>query len=213
LLIKEKRSIGHVSPGLDVVARVDMTIAPLAESTNLTDELARSLAATPAPDADQLIYEQPEYSLVTDRRWHMIEQRPDVAVWRMVDRGELVAQCNMAFRDVPDGKTVSLPIFQSEIKKALGKNFQQFVHASQTVNEQGNACLRATATGEVSGLPIQWNYHLVTDGKKQLTLAFTLESSLESRFAEADQPIVQSIQFQATPAETAAEPTPATSRK
>ena len=213
LLIKEKRSIGHVSPGLDVVARVEMTLAPLADSAELTDEVARGLTSTPALSADRLIYEQPEYSLVTDRRWHMIEQRPDIAVWRMVDRGELVAQCNMAFRDVPAGKTISLPVFQNEIKKALGKNFQQFVQASQSVNEQGNACLAVIATGEVSGLPIQWNYHLVTDGKKQLTLAFTLESSLESRFAEADQAIVRSIKFLSIPAETAAEPTPATSRK
>jgi len=218
LLIKEKRSIGHVSPGLDVVARIEITVAPLAESAQLTDAAIEKLATqkagtATAAKAEQLIYEHASFSLQTDRRWHLIEERPDTAVWRMVDRGELVAQCNMALRDVTVGKTVTLATFQSEIKKALGKNFQQFVHASQHINENGNACFRVIAAGEVTGLPIQWNYCMVTDGKKQLTFAFTLESSLEGRFAEADQPIINSIKFVPSPAETAAEPTPATSRK
>ena len=61
------------------------------------------------------------------------------------------------------------------------------------------------AEGEVSGLPIQWIYYLVTsaDGGQQAALAFTLEPSLAQRFAAADRELLARLRFTTPPAKEA----------
>ena len=72
----------------------------------------------------------------------------------------------------------------------------QFLQASESTNAQGQHVLRVIATGMVAELPIQWNYYLVTspDGHR-VAFAFTLEQNLVERFAEADQSLVDSVEF------------------
>ena len=49
MLIEEKRSIGHVGPGADVVAKLQLTLAPLpTEPSELSSESLQGLASTPS---------------------------------------------------------------------------------------------------------------------------------------------------------------------
>lgn len=45
LLVKERRAIGHVGPGLDVVAKLIMKVTPLAESVHLSPEICAAWAS------------------------------------------------------------------------------------------------------------------------------------------------------------------------
>ena len=40
--------------------------------------------------------------MLHDRRWHVTVDRPELTVLRLVDRGELIAQCNIS--PAPDAK-------------------------------------------------------------------------------------------------------------
>lgn len=193
LLIKEKRSVGHIGPGLDTVAKVLMKITPIASSERLTIAAAKTPALS--PELARLSFAPPkgQYWFQYDRRWYVTSDEPKLAVMRLIDRGELVAQCNLSA--LPSSKTTpTLAEFQKDVQNTLGKSFGQFVNASQSTSEAGYTVLRVVAHGVVSELPIEWVYYLVADSRGQrVSLAFTYEQSLTERFAQADRTLVAQL--------------------
>ena len=97
MLIKEKRAIGHVGPGLDTVAKLIMKITPMATSEQLSANLAEAPGPM-SPDQAQLSFVAPgrQFGFRYDRRWFVTSDDPKLAVLRLIDRGELVAQCNVS---------------------------------------------------------------------------------------------------------------------
>ena len=119
-----------------------------------------------------------------------------------------MAQCNVAALPGGQTKPISLAEFQQDVQQTLGKQFGQFTNASESTNEAGCTVLRVVARGTVSQLPIQWIYYLIADPKNQrVSLAFTLEQSLEDRFEHADRELVTALRLSEPPAPTAARAT------
>ena len=83
--------------GLDVVAKLLVKVTPITESVHLTPEV---IAQLPAASAEQslLEYEAPSktFGFRYDRQWFVTSDEPNVAILRMIQRGELVAQCNIS---------------------------------------------------------------------------------------------------------------------
>lgn len=211
LLIKEDRSIGHVATGLDVVARLQLTILPITESQSLTADVLEKVTLDADPANHPLSYRSAagEYQLLLDRRWHAVNDEPKLLTLRFVDRGDLIAQCNVAPLDrAAVGEHVTLVRFQGDIQKALGDKFGQFVKASEGTDDRGRVRYRVIVSGKVADLPIQWNYHLIADDQgRQVAFAFTLEEGLVERFADTDKSLVDALEF--LEQSTAQQPTPA----
>ncbi len=208
MLVKEKRAIGHVGPGLDTVAKLIVGIRPLEKSKTLTPEVLAAVPQETSPVLLDLGYTPPggQFRFQHDRRWYVTGDEPKLAVLRMVDRGELVAQCNISALPAVK-KAVTLAEFQHDVERSLDKNFGQFVAATQTVNEAGYAVFRVVVHGEVGGLPIEWIYYLVQDRQgRRVSLAFTLEQNLQERFAATDRAIVAALRLTDPPTPTAAKP-------
>ena len=94
-------------------------------------------------------------------------------------------------------------VFVERVENALGENFQEFVEASQGVNERGCRMLRVVAIGMSNELSIQWNYyHLSNSEGRQAAMVFTCESDLVERMRDQDRAIAMSFEFTA-PIETA----------
>ncbi|NLY02460.1 MAG: hypothetical protein GXY83_40790 [Rhodopirellula sp.] len=199
LLIKEKRSIGHIGTGLDVVARLQMTVTPGATAEALSDKSLTGLALSPTPELSALVHRSSKgtWELGHDRRWFITSESADGLALRMVDRGELVAQCNVATVETA-GKTkpVSLDTFQKDIQRVLGKSFGQFIKAAERSDEAGNRVYRVEAQGDVENLPILWIYYLIThpDGRR-VSLAFTMEGALFDQFEQSDESIISTFRF------------------
>jgi hypothetical protein len=208
MLVKEKRAVGHVGPGLDTVAKIIINISPIPHSQQLTAAVLQSVPAATAPEQLALAYSPKggQFRVQYDRRWYLTEDEPKLAVMRMVDRGELVAQCNIS--PLPKlEKAIPLAEFQRDVQRTLGKNFGQFVNAGQSINEAGYAVFRVVVHGDVGGLPIEWIYYLVQDrAGHRVSLAFTLEQSLSERFAATDKAMVAALSLTEPPAPTAAKP-------
>ncbi len=216
LLIKENRSVGHVATGLNVVARMQIHLTPVGESEHLPEETLKGMVTDGAAAPTALECQGPagKFHFQHSRGWHVMSDVGEVVTMRYVDRGELVAQCNVsALADVDPGKHHSLSQFQQDIERSLDKNFGQFVQASESVSSTGHLIYRVVAEGNVSDLPIQWRYYLVADEQgHQAVFAFTLESELAKQLAEADQELVSSLEF--TPRSGGqGQPTPAAARK
>ncbi|MEX2121423.1 MAG: hypothetical protein WD847_17650 [Pirellulales bacterium] len=209
LLIQEKRSVGHVGPGVDVVAKLMMTVAPVRAVGNLSDQTLAGLEVEPHPQATLLEYESPggKFQLAYDRRWHIMDDRADLLAMRLVDRGELIAQCNVsALPPVEPGKHVTLPKFQADIGRSLSGDFRQIREAAAS-EAGGLLTYRVVAEGEVAELPMRWHYYLVAGAEgRQVVFAFTVEPGLVERLAGADEMLVSSVQFAPGQAATAARP-------
>jgi hypothetical protein len=199
LLIKEKRSVGHVSPGLDVVARLELQIAPVAEAQQLSDaalggiELATD--ASPPPLACRSA--DGGFSMLYEPRWRITREERDSVVMRLVDRGELVAQCNASVLPKLNGtEPITIETFQTEVQQSLGKHFGHFERAAENRTSGGLRMLNVVAMGAVEGLPITWNYYLLIDPKgRRAAVSFTMENALADRFGEADRLIIDEFRF------------------
>ncbi len=206
MLIKEKRAVGHIGPGLDTVAKLVVNISPIEHSQTLTAAVLDGIPSRTTPELLALGYSPAggQFRFQYDRRWYVTEDDPKLAVLRMLDRGELVAQCNISALPKVE-KPVTLAEFQRDVERSLGKNFGQFVGAAQSVNDAGYAVFRVVVHSEVGGLPIEWIYYLVQNRAGQrVSLAFTLEQSLTERFAATDRAIIAALTLTEPPAPTAA---------
>lgn len=217
LLVKEKRGIGSVAPGVDVTARLQMKVTPNSGCPELTDD---ALAGIPLDQEKQMTLLECEsaegkYRLTHERDWHLVSETPKTVVLRLVDRGELLAQCNAsALAPTPAGKRLTLEKFQEDVQKSLDKHFEQFVSSGESTNSAGHHVCKVVAVGKVEELPIQWNYYLVSDTHgNQVVLSFTLERELVDRFAQQDESLVATLEFLNRPTDTAAQPTLAPARK
>ena len=86
--------------------------------------------------------------------------------------------------------------FQGDVKRVLGKNFEEIVEASEDAGDNGLRVLRVVVAGKVGELAIQWTYyHLADDQDHRASLVFTIESSLLERFAHIDRELIGNFRF------------------
>jgi len=218
----EKRSIGAVSPGLDVVAKVKLTRATAARPVRLTDA---DIADIPleSNDANRLLmFDSPAWNVrfYHDRHWHLFNQTPEVALLRLLDQGGLIAQCNIKkLPDAEPGGHVSEEQFKADIEQTLGKNFEQFVQSENLKLRQGLFVIKMVAVGsverrnskdEIERIPMQWIYYLTanSDGR-QVAFVFSVEPKQVKELDNRDLSIVAGLEFLAP----RAKPAPASNRR
>ncbi|HJN12331.1 MAG TPA: hypothetical protein QF564_26845 [Pirellulaceae bacterium] len=199
MTIKENRAIGHASPGFDVTARIRISIDPAEIADQLRDTALANLDLEAEPGSLMLEFTSHlgGFQFLHPRSWRVMVDRHDVAVLRMIDRGDLIAQCNASkLPDLPAGKRVSLEAFQNDIKRALSQEFGEIVQATQGTSGDGRRILRVVIAGLASELPIQWRYyHISNSAGRQVSFVFTMDAKLFERFAESDQGVISSFEF------------------
>lgn len=215
--IQEQRAIGHAQPGFDVTAKLQVLIEPLAQPRVLTADRIANLEIEKRPLNPPLAFTSAagRFRLHHDPRWHCMLDRHDLTVFRFIDAGDLIAQCNIS--DLPNfspsapDKRMTLEIFQSDVQKSLGVAFGEFIEATQAERADGRRTLRVVVSGNSSGVAVQWlYYHLSQRDGRQVAVAFTLEQSLAERFAGADEAMVESLELlPKPPAQASAPPAPA----
>lgn len=198
LTVREQRAIGHIGPGLDVTCNLDVQIKPIT-----TADLPKELTKPVEPPADakrrQLAFIAPgnTYRFAHDRRWHVMHESPQLVSMRLVDKGELVAQCNIsALAPVAPDKMQNLDTFKENVKKSLGESFGRFTAERETTNSAGHRMIRIEAVGNVQGLEVEWHYFLVADDKgHQVAAGVTLEQSLRERLGNLDGEMMQTVEL------------------
>jgi len=211
LVIKERRAIGHVEPGVEMTAKLQMSVASIPEPAELGWARIEDVPNPTPPEALLLRLESTRgrYQLRHERRWHVMSDRDEVLSLRMVDRGDLVAQCNITSVAGSDaGKRPGLAEFQADIRRSLGSNFEQFAAAGESQNSLGHTILRVEAIGKVDDLDITWRYFLVLDGTgRQVVFAFTCETPMLERLGTGAENLVATLRW--ADEESTAQPTPA----
>ncbi len=207
LAFQENRAIGHAQPGFEALTTLKLVSAPIRPAAELADQALAglSLAAGSGQTLLELTNEAARFQLLHDRRWQVMLERQDATILRLVDRGDLIAQCNVSPRPpLGKGEQLTLEGFQDDVKRALGKNFEQVVAGAEEVTD-GIRVLRVVVAGKVGDLPIQWTYyHLSNDPGQRAALVFTIEAGLVEKYPQIDHELISGFRFlperQPTPA-------------
>ncbi|HTI50647.1 MAG TPA: hypothetical protein VL475_06845 [Planctomycetaceae bacterium] len=204
----EKRSIGTVSPGLDVSAKVTVTRAVNEQPRRLTDKDLAGIPLEPNDASLLLMFEAPVWNLrfFHDRQWHLRYQTTEMAVLKLLKDGRPTAQCHIKkLPDAEPGGHVTEEQFQEDVRRTLGKDFQEFVEAEKLKLRDGLFVFRVVAVGSVQArnekkeptlIPMQWIYYLVANPEgRQVSFAFAVEPKLAEDLKSRDLSIVGGMEF------------------
>ncbi|MEX2026550.1 MAG: hypothetical protein WEH44_04605 [Pirellulaceae bacterium] len=206
LVIEEKRAIGPAEPGFEVSARIEVLIDRLQQSDALGDEaLAAALRSSDKSENSLLLSHASADAgmrLLHGRRWRLMHENGTTAVFRLIDLGDVLAQCNLhRLADLPAGKRPTLDEFKADVKKSLGTHFGEFQEAAADVTATGLRRLRVTVSGVVAEVPIRWIYfHLSDDAGRQASCIFTLQQDRLAQLAGDDLRITGTIALDNRPA-------------
>jgi hypothetical protein len=216
LAIKERLKAGDVAPGLDVTAKLSVVAAPVASSeAPAFDEATLKLAAAKTrAELRELAFDAADrgYRFRQDMSWFVVHEARELTSFKLVDEGELLARCSVATAPPrPTDKPMTLQEFERDVVKALGDKVAKVTAATEWTTPTGCQCLGVFVDGKVSAgdglagsVEVQWRYyHLSAPGMPQATVAVTVEQVLLERFADADRPLVDSLELVAMPAKTA----------
>jgi hypothetical protein len=209
LAVKEHRKPGEVGPGLDVVAKLSVSTAPASPESPPFDEAAIKRATDMTlSQLRQLLVDAPQrgYRFRHDQSWFATAEQRELMSLRLLDGGELLAHCNvMTAPPRPQDKPQTLAEFEKEVSTALGDKVGKVIAATEWTTPAGNRCLGVIVDGEVNEVEAEWRYYnLSAPGMQQATVSVTVERNLLERFADADRPLVDSLELVAPPAKTAA---------
>jgi hypothetical protein len=199
LAVRELRSIGSATPGVDAVAKLQIRVEPLTNSEKLSDAaVAKDSVAARRPARD-LIFESAPLGLrfAHDRHWFVTSEQRETVTMRRVESGDLIAQCTLAALPAKSaGRQASLEQFQKDVTYSLGKNFGEMVSSREWQNAAGLYCYELVARGFVEEVPVEWHYFLLAPGSgERVSAAVTLEKPMVDRIGQADRALVESIQL------------------
>jgi hypothetical protein len=205
LAVREKRSIGGATPGLQGIAKLEITIEPIESCSELSKQVvAAATREGKAADRNLLYHAAPlGLRLEHDRQWFVTSEGRETVTLRRVDQSDVVAQCTvMTLPPKSEGRQVPLEQFQRDVAYSLGKSFGQLVSSRQWTNSHGHRCFQVVVRGAVQELPVEWHYYLVApESGHRVSLVFTMEGPKVERVGDADRKLVDAVEL--TPPESA----------
>lgn len=215
--VEDKRSIGVVSSGLEVKARVtcDRAVSPR-QAPGLSDAEIKMIPLEPKPAQLYLVFEAPEWGarFHYERQWHLFQQVQDLAVFRLMEKGQPLTQLNLhRLRHTAAGVEITLDQFKSDVQKVMKDLYRETLQADSVPTQDGKSVFRVVVLGEVKrpnnqtndkgektpvieAVPYQWIHYLVTapDGRR-LTFVFILEPKTVEALQGRDLSIVAGVEF------------------
>ncbi|WP_148594513.1 hypothetical protein [Aquisphaera giovannonii] len=201
----EKREPGPVEAGLDVKSVLTVVRRPSSMAPELADKALEGLPLDTSPERQllQLISPETRYNLLHDRRWHTFWDDPRLVVLKRLEKGRVIAQCNLAKGpDAGKGKHQDLSQFRDDLKRSLGDRFVQFLGMGEVDGDpEGGFRYKVGVKGRQGDLGVLWDYYLIAgpDGD-QLLATFTLAEKDAAEFGDQDLQLVGSLQWYPPPA-------------
>ena len=196
----ESRQAGPVEAGLDVKSTLTVIrqLAPLAPELADAAIAGQSLDTSPPRQLLQLIAPEGKYNLLHDRSWHTYWDDPKLVVLKRIEKGRVVAQCNLAAGPPAGrGKHQDPRQFRDDIRRSLKDRFVQFLGAGEVDGDPaGGFRYKVGVQGREGQLGVLWYYYLVGSPEgDQLLATFTLAQDDAKSFGEQDLQLIGSLQW------------------
>ena len=192
----EKRGVGPVSPGMDVLASVKLSRSPAIGNGKLTEAIAEKIPLEPEADQLELLLPLPWNATITHSRdWHIFQRTANQTVLRLVDGGSLIAQCNISRFAEETGERMSEPQFRELVKKGLGESLKS-ITGYETLAEGPDLTIdRLTAQGESQKIEMTWRYYQAATPAGRILFFVAFETDLKEKLGEADLNLVKSLKM------------------
>lgn len=200
----ESRTPGPVEAGLDVTSTLTLTrVADDAPPAELA-EAALARLNLDGPDAgrdrERLLLSPPSgrYALIHDRNWHTYWDDNRLTVLKRVERGETIAQCNLAAGPpAGKGRHQDPEQFRTDIRKSLGPRFSEFLGAGEFDGDPaGHYRFKVGVRGRQGELGVIWYYYLVASPEGEQTVAtFTLAEPRRTSFGNEDERLMATFRW------------------
>lgn len=204
----EKRSIGPISPGLEINARIRLLRQPSAASGKLGDHKIIDVAAIePLDSAKFMRFESPwNIGVQHSRNWHSCQVDERIAKFRLLVEGNLIAECDMAsIPAVKPGEHLSEQKYLADIRQSLGERMKTISRGEVIPSNDRKFIYRVSAEGLVGERKMTWVFYLVADPTgRQASLMFTADTEVADKLVKHDREIVDSLKFGPAPAPRAA---------
>jgi len=203
--------VGTVNPGLDMQVTTVLARKPVDSPGPLTNEFLASVPLEAPPGELGIRYLAGPWGMTLEheRNWHLFQAVYDaaspVAIFRLVELGSLVAQCNVSpAPPQSEGTTTPLEQFEADIQQSLGDRFGNIVSREKLPTDDGRQIHRVVVEGNVviksvsgrADIPMFWIYYLVGDPKgRQASFVFSVEPNLMEQLNERDKDLVNSLRF------------------
>jgi hypothetical protein len=199
LAVREKRSIGGATPGLDAVAKLQVTLEPAKSCPQLDDVNEKSLPLPARALSLGLVYDAPTlgFELHHDRQWFITSEEREAVTLRRVDGNDVVAQCTLvSLPPKSPGRQTTLEQFQKDVLFSLGKNAGDLVRTRQWQNSNEHYCYEVVVRGKVEEMPVEWHHFLVArESGHRVSVAVTIEGPMVERVASADRDVVERLKL------------------
>ncbi len=198
----ETRRPGPVESGLNVKSTLNVTrtVLAAAEAPMLDDNLVSLARNDAASDRNLLLFRSADgkFTLLHDRDWHLYWDESRQVVFKRLDHGELVAQCNIApGPEVGPGRHQDLNQFRDDLRKALGTRFVRFEGESDVEGvAAGGFRHRVSIQGKQGDAGVLWHYYLIASpGGNQLIATFTLGLAQQVQFGNSDLRMIGTLEW------------------
>ncbi|MDB5313262.1 MAG: hypothetical protein JWO38_7464 [Gemmataceae bacterium] len=197
----DDRDQGPVSPAskLEAVVTVRRELLP-----QLPKELAEpALAGVPGADPPALLthlrHADPKgrYQLVYPRDWHVTGQTDTHLVFRLVDRGEFVAQATVTvWKKAEPGKHVPADEFKKAVAESPGWVAVRVLEEGEIPTDGGRWLYRLTAEGKMEDLPVVQSFHLLAGPQgDQVVVTVAMKPEKLKAVGTRDVGLVNAIEF------------------
>jgi len=198
---KEERDPAPASPAASVVATTILTRTPMQQPESLSDVSLRSVpdGQQPAAPLLQLEYQDAKtgFRILYDREWQTVSQSPEHTVWRLIERGDFVAQVTITpWTRAEKGKHLSPEEFAKAMADTPGWEPEQDVESGEVPSNDGRWIYRISSVGQLDGMKTMQNFYLVAGpGGEQVVLAFTMAPKDAKRLGTRDLSLVVNVEF------------------
>ena len=199
----EKRGFGPVSPAFEFTARIRLLRKPASLPGLLVEQQILELANTePKANATVLRFDSPwNIGLEYPRHWHLWKIQDKSAVFRLLDQGNFIAQCDLApIAPAKAGEHLSEQQFEQDIRQALGDRLKELDRGQVIPTANRHFVYRISGSGADGERKLTWIFYLMADPSgRQASLSITADTPLIETLANRERDLIDSLRFGPAP--------------
>jgi hypothetical protein len=199
---KDERGQGPASPATTVETKTTLKRASISQPETLSDSalVAVPEGLEPPPFLTQLCYRhegKPRFTLNHAREWTQVGQTREHVIFRLMDRGDLVAQATLTPWDAArPGQHLEPVAFRDAVSKNPGWQQGEIVQEGEIPAEKGYWIYRITASGEMDEMRVLQSFFLVAGPSgDQVVVVFTMTPSQADKIGMRDLDFVRGIEM------------------
>ena len=199
----EKRGFGPVSPAFEFTARVRLIRKPAQLPGRLSDQKHLDAASEePKASATALRFESPwNIGFEYPRHWHLWKIQEKAAVFRLIDQGNFIAQCDLApIAPAKPGDHLPVADFQRDIRQALGERLKELGQGEVITTTDRSYVYRIVVSGAEGARPLTWIFYLIADPTgRQASLSVTVDTPQVEALANRERELLDTLRFGPAP--------------